>query len=153
SRTFEGDPVPWTANEVIGQVYVTRGRPGATGNIHFSMKAFALDRDSLSERLVREAYRDHALPPATPWLAHGRPGRPLLAAVRDSAGAAAVSLRAGGGTAPMWWAVRAHAAGRWTVDVLPAARAAWTPPAGADRVAVSAVDRLGMEGPLATLQL
>jgi uncharacterized lipoprotein YddW (UPF0748 family) len=153
SRTFEGDPVPWTANEIIGQVYVTRGRPGATGNIHFSMKAFALDRDSLSERLAREAYRDHALPPATPWLAHGRPGRPLLAAVRDSAGAAAVSLRAGGGTAPLWWAVRAHAAGRWTVDVLPAARAAWTPPAGADRVAVSAVDRLGMEGPLATLQL
>ena len=152
SRTFEGDPVPWTANEVIGQVYVTRGRPGATGNIHFSMKAFALDKDSLSERLVREAYRDHALPPATPWLAHGRPGRPLLAITHDAA-APAVSLRAAGGTAPMWWAVRARAGGRWTVDVLPAARAAWTPPPGTDRVAVSAVDRLGMEGPLATLQL
>jgi len=68
SRTFEGDPVPWTADEVIGQVYVTRGRPGATGNIHFSMKAFALDRDSLAEKLAREAYPDHALPPATPWL-------------------------------------------------------------------------------------
>jgi uncharacterized lipoprotein YddW (UPF0748 family) len=153
SRTFEGDPVPWTANEIIGQVYVTRGRPGATGNIHFSMKAFALDRDSVTERLAREAYPDHALPPATPWLAHRRPGRPLLAAARDAAGAAAVTLRAGGGTAPLWWAVRARAAGRWTVDVLPAARAAWTPPAGTDRVAVSAVDRLGMEGPLATLQL
>jgi len=153
SRTFEGAPTPWTANEVIGQIYVTRGRPGATGNIHFSIKAFALNKDSLSERLVREAYRDHALPPATPWLARGRPGAPLLAASRDAAGAAAVSLRAGGGPAPLWWAVRARTGGRWTVDVLPAARAAWTPPPGTDRVAVSAVDRLGMEGPLATLDL
>lgn len=149
SRTFEGDPVPWTANEIIGQVYVTRGRPGATGNVHFSMKAFALDRDSVAERLAREAYPDHALPPPTPWLAHGRPGRPLLAA----SGAGSVSLHPGGGTAPMWWAVRAHAGGRWTVDVLPAARSTWTPPAGTDRVAVSAVDRLGMEGPLAFLPL
>jgi uncharacterized lipoprotein YddW (UPF0748 family) len=153
SRTFEGAPIPWLANEVIGQIYVTRGRGGATGNIHFSMKAFALNKDSLSEKLVREAYRDRALPPPTPWLSRGRPGRPVISAARDAAGAATVSLGAGGGSAPMWWAVRARAAGRWTVDVLPAARAAWTPPPGADRVAVSAVDRLGMEGPLATLEL
>ena len=154
SRTFEGDPTPGPASEIIGQVYVTRGRPGATGNVHFSMKAFALDRDSLSERLAREAYPDHALPPATPWLAHGRrPGLPMLAATRDASGAAAVSLRAGGGTAPLWWAVRASAGGRWVVDVIPAARATWIPPAGTTDVAVSAVDRLGMEGPLATLRL
>jgi len=153
SRTFEGDPTPWPASEVIGQVYVTRGRPGATGNIHFSMKAFALDRDSVAERLAREAYRDHALPPATPWLAHGRPARPLLSLARDAAGAPSVAFRVGGGTAPMWWAVRARTSAGWTVDVLPAARATWTPPAATLEVAVSAVDRLGMEGPLARLEL
>ncbi|HEX6751793.1 MAG TPA: family 10 glycosylhydrolase [Longimicrobium sp.] len=152
SRTFEGDPNPWPASEVIGQIYVTRGRLGeGTGNIHFSAKAFALNRDSLSERLVREAYRDHALPPASPWLARGRPGQPTLEIARDASGASSVAIRAGGGAAPMWWAVRARVNGRWTVDVIPAAQTSWTLPAGADQAAVSAVDRVGIEGPVTIL--
>jgi uncharacterized lipoprotein YddW (UPF0748 family) len=151
SRTFEGDPTPWPASEIIGQIYTTRGRPGATGNIHFSMKAFALDKDSLSERLVREAYRDRALPPATTWLAHGHPAQPLVEAVRAADGTVSVTLRPGGGTAPMWWGVRARRAGRWTVDVLPGAQRSWAPPAGADLIAVSAVDRLGMASSVAVL--
>jgi hypothetical protein len=154
SRTFEGDPQPWPASEVVGQIYVTRGRlGGGTGNVHFSMKAFFLDRDSLSEKLVREAYRDRAVPPPSPWLARGRPGRPALALSGDAAGARSVTIRAGGGAEPMWWAVRARAAGRWTVDVLPAAQTSWTLPAGADEAAVSAIDRVGMEGPVAILRV
>ncbi|HSU15999.1 glycoside hydrolase family 10 protein [Longimicrobium sp.] len=154
SRTFEGDPQPWPASEVIGQIYVTRGRlGGGTGNVHFSMKAFALNRDSLSERLVREAYRDRALPPASPWLARGRPARPALALARDASGVQAVSIRAGGGAAPMWWAVRARAQDRWTTDVLPAAQTTWTLPPGTDQAAVSAVDRVGVEGPVAVLRV
>jgi uncharacterized lipoprotein YddW (UPF0748 family) len=153
SRTFEGDPQPWPASEVIGQVYVTRGRLDAPGNVHFSMKAFVLDRDSLSERIVREAYRDRALPPASPWLAHGRPGRPSLALTSAADGGRALTITAGGGATPMWWAVRARAGGRWTVDVLPAAQGTWVLPAGTDRAAVSAVDRVGMEGPLATIDV
>jgi uncharacterized lipoprotein YddW (UPF0748 family) len=153
SRTFEGDPQPWPASEVIGQIYVTRGRLARPGNVHFSMKAFALDKDSLSERLVREAYRDRALPPASPWLSRGRPGRPALELLRDSAGAPALAIRAGGGAEPMWWAVRARAGGRWTVDVLPAAQGTWTLPAGADEAAVSGVDRMGVEGPVAVIRI
>jgi uncharacterized lipoprotein YddW (UPF0748 family) len=148
SRTFEGDPTPWPASEITGQVFITRANPGSTGTIHFSMKAFVADRDSLSERLVRDAYPTRALPPATPWLAHGRPARPRL-----SASGGTVTLAPGGGAAPMWWAVRARAGTRWTVDVLPAAQTTWTPPAGTELVAVSAVDRVGIEGPLATLSL
>jgi len=117
------------------------------------MKAFALDRDSLGERLVREAYRDRALPPASPWLSRGRPSRPALVLGSDASGARAIEIRAGGGAAPMWWAVRARAAGRWTTDVLPAAQTTWTLPAGADEAAVSAVDRVGVEGPVAVLRL
>jgi hypothetical protein len=116
------------------------------------MKAFVLNRDSLSERLTREAYPDRALPPATPWLARGRPGAPRLAMVRDAAGPARVTIAPGGGSAPAWWAVRARAGGRWTTDVLPAAQTSWTAPAGADRIAVSAVDRVGTEGPVAEVR-
>ncbi|HYH82973.1 MAG TPA: family 10 glycosylhydrolase [Longimicrobium sp.] len=149
SRTFEGAPTPWTADEVIGQVFVTRGRMGAdVGNIHFSMKAFVLNKDSLSERLTREAYPDRALPPATPWLARGRPGAPRVTTSTAGAAGPTVTIAAGGGTTPTRWAVRARAAGRWTTDVLPGAQTTWTAPAGADRIAVSAVDRVGMEGPI-----
>ncbi|HET7232420.1 MAG TPA: family 10 glycosylhydrolase [Longimicrobium sp.] len=172
SRTFEGDPVPWTANEVIGQIYVTRGRlRDDPGNIHFSMKAFmpAFNRDSLSERVAREAYRDGALPAPSPWLSRARPGAPVLSrlAAGDpvepnvvAPGMSAdttrtgprVRITAGGGAAPMWWVVRSRAAGRWTVEVIPAARATWAAPAGADRIVVSAADRLGTEGPQADLR-
>ena len=149
SRTFEGDPTPWSSREILGQIYVTRGRlPNDAGNVHFSMKAFVLNRDSLSERLANEAYRDRAVPPASPWMARGRPGRPEL-----TASGGAVSIAPGGGSAPFWWGVRARSGGRWTVDVLPAATRSWTPPADADRVAVTAVDRLGMEGPAAVLEM
>lgn len=153
SRTFEGDPTPWPASEVIGQVFITRANPGSTGTIHFSMKAFVTDRDSLAERLARDAYRDAALPPASPWLAHGRPGPPRVTVGRGPSGAPAVSIAAGAGNEPRWWAVRALAAGRWTVDVLPAALTTWTPPAATTEVAVSAVDRVGTEGPLARVEL
>jgi uncharacterized lipoprotein YddW (UPF0748 family) len=172
SRTFEGDPTPWTANEVIGQIYVTRGRLRDPGNIHFSMKAFVLNRDSLSERLVREAYRDGALPPETPWLSRGRPGAPRLTAAdlyqpvpQNAAGATpaqpatptpggrarVLQIAPGGGPAPMWWVVRSRAAGRWTVETVPAARTSWAIPRDADRVVVSAADRLGTEGPAAEI--
>lgn len=39
------------------------------GHIHFSMKAIMPDRvDGLNDVLLRRAYRNTALPPATPWL-------------------------------------------------------------------------------------
>jgi len=151
SRTFEGAPTPWPAREVLGQIYVTRGRPGATGNIHFSARAFVLDRDSLSDKLVKEAYREPALPPASPWLARGRPGRPSATLSRDG-GRLTVRMEPGGGTAPFWWVIQSRGAdGRWTPAVLPGAARQHRLPEGAQRAVVSAVDRVGIEGPAVTL--
>jgi hypothetical protein len=151
SRTFEGSPTPWPAREVLGQIYVTRGRPGATGNIHFSARAFVLDRDSLSDKLAKEAYRDPALPPASPWLSRGRPGRPNATLSRDG-GRLTVRMEPGGGTAPFWWVVQSRGAdGRWTAAVLPGATRQHALPEGAQRAVVSAVDRVGIEGPSVTL--
>ncbi|HEX8691067.1 MAG TPA: family 10 glycosylhydrolase [Longimicrobium sp.] len=148
SRTWEGNPTPWPASEVLGQIYVTRGRPGATGNVHFSIKAFWIDRDSLSERLAREAYREPALVPSSPWLSRARPGRPRATLVRDAAsGRLTVALEPGGGPAPFRWVVQSRAADRrWTTEVIPGWMREHALPAGAEVVAVSAVDRLGNEG-------
>ncbi|HEX2204233.1 MAG TPA: family 10 glycosylhydrolase [Longimicrobium sp.] len=151
SRTVEADPRPWPASEVLGQVYVTRGRPGATGNVHFSMRAFMLNPDSLVERLQRDAYRDPALVPASPWLSRGAPGRPSVTVERGASGVT-VDFAPGGGPAPMWWVVRARFGDRWRVEVLPGGARTHTVARGSEtadptEVAVSAVDRVGIEGP------
>ncbi|HET6762595.1 MAG TPA: family 10 glycosylhydrolase, partial [Longimicrobiaceae bacterium] len=72
----------WPAGEIVAQVNATRGNPGATGNVHFSMKAFAMDADSLFEKLLAGPYGEPALVPASPWLASGHPGRPAVSVDR-----------------------------------------------------------------------
>ncbi len=59
-------------SEIQEQIRLTRAQPGASGNVHFSMKVFMDDPDMLNETLARETYSDAALPPASPWLE--RPG-------------------------------------------------------------------------------
>jgi uncharacterized lipoprotein YddW (UPF0748 family) len=155
SRTWEGNPTPWRASEVLGQIYATRGREDATGHIHFSMKAFRLNRDSLVERMSAEAYREPALVPASPWLGGARPGRPSVSLERASAGGGTVRMEPRG-AAPTWWVVQARYGTAWRTQVLPGWRrdvALSTDAAGAlAEVRVSAVGRTGREGEAAVVR-
>ena len=67
----------WPASEIIEQIRLTRAQPGATGNVHFSMKVFLDDPDGLNERLMAGPYAQPALVPATPWLGVGTPPAPI----------------------------------------------------------------------------
>jgi uncharacterized lipoprotein YddW (UPF0748 family) len=146
-------PREWRAEEITDQVWVTRGIPGATGNVHFSMKAFMQNPDSLNERLLRGPYRDRALVPATPWLG----GRVLAApavSVQTGSGWARypVRIEPAAGEEPRWWIVRVRRGTAWTVDVIPGAQRTYqieAPAAGQPApsvVVVTPVDRLGTEG-------
>lgn len=142
----------WRANEIIGQVYVTRGQEGATGNVHFSMKVFMQDPDSLNERLLSGAYREPALVPATPWLGRARPARPGVTLRRDSAGGTALSLEPAGRVPAMWWVVQSRYGAGWRTEILPGGErshvlAADSTGAGPASVSVYGVDRLGNAGP------
>jgi uncharacterized lipoprotein YddW (UPF0748 family) len=148
NRVAYGDLPFWPAEEILGQVYVTRGHPGATGNIHFSMRVLMQDPDSLSTLLATQAYRDPALIPASPWLWPGAPGRPRVEVRRDASGTAVLALEPGGGVQPTWWVVRTRRGGTWTAEVVPGWRRELPlGDAGAEEVVVSAVDRVGNEGP------
>jgi uncharacterized lipoprotein YddW (UPF0748 family) len=153
SRVIGGAQPLWPAREVLAQIYVTRGQAGASGNIHFSMRALMGDPDSLATKLATEAYTEPALAPASPWLGSGRPGAPAL---RWEAGSTSRTLawEPGRGTAPMWWVVRIRTAEGWRTEVLPGWRRSFEPPVGdsVERVAVSAVDRVGNEGAVTTLE-
>lgn len=159
SRVVSAEPVPWRAGEITGQIYVTRGQPGAGGNVHFSDRAFALNPDSLVERLQAGPYAAPALIPASPWLGAGPPGRPRLDVERDAPGrASAVTAEPSGRILPTWWVVRTRRAAVWRSEILPAFgrghRIEWSSPDSVpDAVAVTAVDRVGNEGATAIVEI
>ncbi len=143
----------WSPREIVDQVVLTRSRAGATGNVHFSMKSLMRDSATVAQALTRDLYREPALVPATTWLGGPQPGRPGLAA--DSlAGAMVVELVASE-SEPWLWIVRTLAGGRWTVAVEPGwkqlVRFQGTP--AVESIVVSAVSRLGLEGPAERLDL
>ena len=66
----------WTADELIRQIEATRATPGATGNVHFSMKALLQNRDGIADKLKDGLYAEPALVPESPWLGKETPGKP-----------------------------------------------------------------------------
>jgi uncharacterized lipoprotein YddW (UPF0748 family) len=74
-----GSSKEWPPEEIFRQIEATRATRGATGNVHFSMKAL-MKEGALADEL-RKAYPGPALIPASPWLEEGPVG-PLDASVR-----------------------------------------------------------------------
>jgi uncharacterized lipoprotein YddW (UPF0748 family) len=147
----------WRTDELVGQVYVTRGQPGATGNVHFTMNVFMQNPDSLVERLANDAYREPALVPATPWLGGRAPSRPAVALAAGPRGGATVRMEPGAGAPPARWVVQSRFGDRWRTEILPGgAREHVVRPDSAAAplrtVAVSGVDRLGNQGAPVTVQ-
>jgi hypothetical protein len=142
----------WPAGEIVAQVNATRGHEGATGNIHFSMKAFGMDPDSLVEKLLAGPYAEPALVPPSPWLSPVRPGRPHVTTALGDAGRTMVRMTPGGGAQPTWWVVSARYGQDWRSEVIPGflrehAVPADTKAGAPDAIAVRAVSRTGIEGP------
>jgi uncharacterized lipoprotein YddW (UPF0748 family) len=165
----------WRTDEIIDQIRRTRAQPGATGNVHFNMKVFLDNPDSLDERLVREVYTGPALVPASPWLGRGAPVAPRIAVRNDSTsgfwvldiapGGAASSTAVGstttpaaapdssGARAPWLWVVQLRTVDGWTTRIIPTTERLHVlgPRTGAMPldVRVTAVDRVGNAGPAA----
>lgn len=62
--------------EIINQIGIVRSMPGASGQIHFSMKAFLQNYGDISTALVAGPYQAEALIPAASWEPHDRPPKP-----------------------------------------------------------------------------
>ena len=151
SLVTQGEPLgprAWPAREIVDQVQQQRQRgTRAAGHIHFSMAALMQNRDGLATRLQAGAYAQAALVPATPWLDDQPPPAPTL----RKAGSL-VHIEPGAGEAAARWAVWRRQGGQWRFAVLPGAQRQ-VDPAGADILAVSAVDRVGNQGPQHLLRL
>jgi uncharacterized lipoprotein YddW (UPF0748 family) len=146
----------WPAEELIRQIELTREIVEQPGNVHFSMKCLVDNRDGLTDKLKSGVYAEPALIPEISWL-DGKPaGKPEITAKRNSKGVA-LELKAGKGEAPSLWVARLRSGNDWTVKIVPGGESRHLLELKngekADEVFVSAVTRLGQEGPLAQAEV
>lgn len=150
SKISESRP-PHPVGEVLAQIDATRRGHASSGNIFFSMEAFARDRDAINGALKAGPYAEPALVPASPWLGGTPPREPALTLSKiNERGDVESRWGAQGGAPAFLWAVYAKRGERWEASVLPGhvdrlviPALPTQPPVSA--VAVSAVDRLGNE--------
>jgi hypothetical protein len=139
----------WRPDEIIGQIYVTRGRPGADRHVHFRMGSLMADgaydrtgavdslpsprrdairmaqgrvqarRDSMTARLARETYARPALAPAMPWLDGVSPAAPSVER-RVSDNGVAIGVSPGRGEASFLWVVQSRWPVGWRTELVPA---------------------------------
>ena len=112
----------WRTDEILEQIRLTRAQPGATGNVHFSMKVFQQNPDNLDERLEQGAYASPALVPASSWLPSASMVAPSVATRIDIASRSPV-IDLGLGTLssklPWLWVIQTRRDSGWTTQIVP----------------------------------
>lgn len=155
-RVSDGSATQWKVEEIPAQIQATRDQPGATGNVHFSMKCLMRNQGGISDALLAGPYAEPALVPASPWLDNQAPGKPKLTQGKNTAtGSAALSWRPTGAEKVWQWVVRVKNGDQWSTQILPGQQTSLDVDLSAGPVlgAVSAVDRCGNESGVATLTL
>ena len=137
----------FAVSELMEQIHVTRVHPGASGNVHFSMRSFTSNQAGMNDALIDGPYRVPALVPHSPWMKAPPPPAPRVSLGRDSVGVRTVELTTSTGDRPWLWVVRTRYDSGWHVDVVPGAAVAWRAPTTTDplEVVVTTVNRIGEE--------
>jgi uncharacterized lipoprotein YddW (UPF0748 family) len=154
SRMLNADNQTWAPDELIAQIWATRAQQGATGNVHFSMKALTKNAGGIADALIEGPYREPALVPESPWMAtpdQAKPETPEVK-VKKSGGRWVVKRENKKDQQPWLWVVKTKHGDDWHLDVVPGADEEFVldflPKGQAPAViAVSAVDRIGRESP------
>ena len=142
----------WRSTEIVEQMRLTRAHPGATGHIHFSMRALMANRDSVTDRM-RALYEVPALVPTPLDMPGSGPAPPVVIVSRDGAGGGiTVSLSPGDTTGVWLWTVRTRHRDGWRTRLVPGRETAvqltvTRRERAPDEVVVTAADRLSRESP------
>ncbi|MDN3544851.1 MAG: glycoside hydrolase family 10 protein [Roseateles asaccharophilus] len=142
----------WPVEEITAQIAHSRQAYPGSGHAHFSMVALSQNRRGLSEALQRELYAEQALVPATPWLEAGGPAAPQLALQEADPAQLRLQLRPGPGKPVLRYALWQRRAGQWRFSTTQETELLLER-AGLEALVVSALDRVGNEGPRAALRL
>jgi uncharacterized lipoprotein YddW (UPF0748 family) len=142
----------WSADELLRQIAATRDQPGASGNVHFSMKALMRNYDGIAEKLEAGPYAEPALVPESSWLGDKTPPQPEVEARRDGS-KVTIEMKLSDRKAPWQWVVHVQTSDGWKTAIVPGHKIRHVvhlvDGADAKHVVVSAVTRLSREGPSA----
>ncbi len=128
------------AAEILNQIRLTRQQPGASGNVHWSVKSLLQNKGGVADRL-QEIYAAPALVPASPWLTREPVAPPTLTA---SSSGLKLSWQAAGTEPVRLWVLQTKTAGAWRTEILPGARTTATLTGAApEALALTALDRAG----------
>lgn len=130
------------ASEIVNQVSLTRtvGR-NWVGHVHWSVKSLMQNRGGVSSAVSNNFYQEPALVPPMPWLSKSAPAAPKASAAAAGGGVVVRWARVNGASK---YAVQARYGKTWRcTHVLSSGATSATVPAGADAIAVTAVDRFG----------
>ena len=74
--------MPGRPTRFCGRLKPRVHQPGATGNVHFSMKALMRNYDGIADKLKAGPYAEPALVPESRWLGDETPPAPEVVARR-----------------------------------------------------------------------
>ena len=134
----------WEPQEIVDQVKRTRETAGASGNVHFSMRALMPADSKLSDDLAREVYSEKAVVPASTWLPGNVPAKPT-GGIRTLGSQTYVSMSPEGETEVRNWIIRIRSGEEWKTEIVPGWNHAFSLKkyGNAEVVVVQAVTRLG----------
>jgi uncharacterized lipoprotein YddW (UPF0748 family) len=161
SRTFMEGARRWDATEILSQINLTRSISGASGNVHFSMKALMPSKSAVGDRLSEETYLEPALTPATPWLGGGTPETPTLEFVGLPTESGMVTVTPSGDVSARLFVIQTRSPQGWTTRIMPiepeapgrVKRLEFRTEPGVKFVAVSAISRTGIQGEAAHITI
>ncbi len=142
----------WRPEEIVDQIRLTRKQAGASGHIHWNMRAL-MRNGALDSALAREVYTQPALVPASPWLGRTAPGKPSVQA-KVQGGSLEASWNQPKNQPIRLWVLQTRLGRDWTTEILPASRTSLSCTARLpEAIAVSAVDYNGNLSRPAVLEL
>ncbi len=104
----------WQSQEIVDQIRITREQSGATGNVHFSMKAFMKDYENINDSIAL-LYAKTALVPASDWLDAKPPAPPQL--TKNPNGSVRVTNT---DERTQWFVIQTQLGQQWTCEVVSA---------------------------------
>lgn len=113
-----GENPKYLPQEIVDQIVASREQAGASGHIHFSMKALSNNWAGLADRLKETVYSEAALPPASAWLAGDTPP-PATPTVEPTPAEGATTYRLTSPDGPPTrWVLQKRCGDQWSTGVL-----------------------------------